>query len=71
MKLVSLQSVIANLQGASRVRLLMVVACRDNEAIQQLASRLPADVFETGQTIPAEALFLEYREANGEILTPE
>jgi glycine/D-amino acid oxidase-like deaminating enzyme len=28
-------------------------------------------VFETGATIPAEALFLEYREADGEILTPE
>jgi glycine/D-amino acid oxidase-like deaminating enzyme len=28
-------------------------------------------VFETGQSIPAEALFLEYREACGEILTPE
>jgi len=28
-------------------------------------------VFETGGTIPAEALFLEYREASGELLTPE
>ena len=28
-------------------------------------------VFETGATIPAEALFLEYREASGELLTPE
>src|SRR5437660_8499611 len=28
-------------------------------------------VFETGGNIPAEALFLEYREANGEMLTPE
>jgi glycine/D-amino acid oxidase-like deaminating enzyme len=28
-------------------------------------------VFETGATIPAEALFLEYREASGEMLTPE
>src|SRR5262245_47742630 len=28
-------------------------------------------VFEIGGTIPAEALFLEYREASGEILTPE
>jgi glycine/D-amino acid oxidase-like deaminating enzyme len=28
-------------------------------------------LFETGSTIPAEALFLEYREASGEILTPE
>src|SRR5262249_6946248 len=27
--------------------------------------------FEPGQSIPAEALFLEYREAGGEILTPE
>jgi glycine/D-amino acid oxidase-like deaminating enzyme len=31
----------------------------------------PSLVFETGETIPAEALFLEYREASGEILTPE
>src|SRR5262245_2018249 len=28
-------------------------------------------VFETGGAIPAEALFLEYREASGELLTPE
>jgi glycine/D-amino acid oxidase-like deaminating enzyme len=28
-------------------------------------------VFETGAAIPAEALFLEYREPSGEILTPE
>ena len=28
-------------------------------------------VFETGETIPAEALFLEYREASGEVLAPE
>ena len=28
-------------------------------------------VFETSETIPAEALFLEYRGASGEILTPE
>src|SRR5437868_9674504 len=28
-------------------------------------------VFETRESIPAEALFLEYREASGDILTPE
>ena len=28
-------------------------------------------VFETGDAIPAEALFLEYQEASGEVLTPE
>jgi glycine/D-amino acid oxidase-like deaminating enzyme len=28
-------------------------------------------VFETGAIVPAEALFLEYREASGDILTPE
>jgi glycine/D-amino acid oxidase-like deaminating enzyme len=28
-------------------------------------------VFKTGDTVPAEALFLEYREASGDILTPE
>jgi glycine/D-amino acid oxidase-like deaminating enzyme len=28
-------------------------------------------VFRTGESIPAEALFLEYQEASGEVLTPE
>jgi glycine/D-amino acid oxidase-like deaminating enzyme len=28
-------------------------------------------IFETGAAIPAEALFLEYQEADGEVLTPE
>jgi glycine/D-amino acid oxidase-like deaminating enzyme len=28
-------------------------------------------VFKTGETVPPEALFLEYREASGDILTPE
>ena len=28
-------------------------------------------VFETGDSVPAEALFLEYQEAGGEVLTPE
>jgi glycine/D-amino acid oxidase-like deaminating enzyme len=28
-------------------------------------------VFETGDSVPAEALFLEYQEADGEVLTPE
>jgi glycine/D-amino acid oxidase-like deaminating enzyme len=28
-------------------------------------------IFRTGEAIPAEALFLEYREASGEVLTPE
>jgi glycine/D-amino acid oxidase-like deaminating enzyme len=28
-------------------------------------------VFDTGDAIPAEAIFLEYREASGEVLTPE
>jgi glycine/D-amino acid oxidase-like deaminating enzyme len=28
-------------------------------------------VFDTGDTVPAEAIFLEYREADGEMLTPE
>jgi glycine/D-amino acid oxidase-like deaminating enzyme len=28
-------------------------------------------IFKTGDAIPAEALFLEYQEANGEVLTPE
>jgi glycine/D-amino acid oxidase-like deaminating enzyme len=28
-------------------------------------------VFDTGDALPAEALFLEYREASGEVLTPE
>jgi glycine/D-amino acid oxidase-like deaminating enzyme len=28
-------------------------------------------IFKTGESIPGEALFLEYQEANGEVLTPE
>ena len=28
-------------------------------------------IFDTGSAIPAEALFLEYRDSNGEVLTPE
>ena len=28
-------------------------------------------IFRTGDAVPAEALFLEYQEANGEVLTPE
>jgi len=40
-KLVNLQDVMNDLQSASRVRILIVDACRDNEAIKQLASRLP------------------------------
>jgi tetratricopeptide (TPR) repeat protein len=40
-RLISLQDVISDLQGASQVRILMVDACRDNEAVQQLASSLP------------------------------
>ena len=28
-------------------------------------------IFQTGEAIPAEALFLEYQEATGEVLTPE
>jgi glycine/D-amino acid oxidase-like deaminating enzyme len=28
-------------------------------------------IFDTGSAIPAEALFLEYQESNGEVLTPE
>lgn len=40
-RLINLQDVITDLQGASRVRILMVDACRDNEAVQQLASNLP------------------------------
>jgi tetratricopeptide (TPR) repeat protein len=41
-KLVNLQDVMNDLQSASRVRILIVDACRDNEAIKQLAGRLPA-----------------------------
>ena len=31
-----------DLQGAGRVRILIVDACRDNEVIKQLSARLPA-----------------------------
>lgn len=41
-KLVQLQAVVDDLQRAGRVRILMVDACRDNNVLQQLASRLPA-----------------------------
>ena len=41
-KLVNLQNVIDDLQNAGQVRILIVDACRDNEVIKQLASRLPA-----------------------------
>ena len=41
-KLVNLQDVINDLQSASRIRILIVDACRDNEVIKQLAARLPA-----------------------------
>jgi tetratricopeptide (TPR) repeat protein len=41
-KLINLQDVISDLQNAGRVRILIVDACRDNQVLQQLASRLPA-----------------------------
>ena len=41
-KLVNLQDVMNDLQGAGRVRILIVDACRDNEVIKQLSARLPA-----------------------------
>jgi len=41
-RLFNLQDVIADLQGAGHVRILIVDACRDNEVVQQLAKRLPA-----------------------------
>lgn len=40
-KFFKLQDVIGDLQGASKIRILIVDACRDNDAIQQLASSLP------------------------------
>jgi invasion protein IalB len=41
-KLVNLQDVLADLQNAGHVRILIVDACRDNTVMQQLAARLPA-----------------------------
>ena len=41
-KLVNLQDVMNDLQGAGQVRILIVDACRDNEVIKQLSARLPA-----------------------------
>ncbi len=41
-RLIKLQDVIGDLQNASDVRILIVDACRDNEAVQQVAARLPA-----------------------------
>jgi len=41
-KLINLQDVIGDLQNAAHVRILIVDACRDNEVMQQVASKLPA-----------------------------
>jgi len=41
-KFFNLQDVISDLQSAGQVRILIVDACRDNEAMKQLAGRLPA-----------------------------
>jgi Tfp pilus assembly protein PilF len=41
-KLVRLKDVIGDLQNASKVRILIIDACRDNEGVQQLAANLPA-----------------------------
>jgi tetratricopeptide (TPR) repeat protein len=41
-RLINLQDVMNDLQSASKVRILIVDACRDNEVIKQLAGRLPA-----------------------------
>jgi tetratricopeptide (TPR) repeat protein len=41
-RFVNLQDVIGDLQTVGKVRILIVDACRDNKAMQQLASRLPA-----------------------------
>jgi hypothetical protein len=41
-KLISLQDVIADLSGASRVRILIVDACRDNGLVQRLSAKMPA-----------------------------
>ena len=40
-RLFNLQDVIGDLQTAGRIRILIVDACRDNQAVQQLASTLP------------------------------
>jgi tetratricopeptide (TPR) repeat protein len=40
-KMFNLQDVLSDLQAASRIRILIVDACRDNNAIQQLANSLP------------------------------
>ena len=40
-KLFNLQDVMNDLQAASHVRILIVDACRDNDAVKQLAGRLP------------------------------
>jgi hypothetical protein len=41
-KLIQVQSILEDLSGASRVRILVIDACRDNDAVQQLTRRLPA-----------------------------
>ncbi len=41
-KLVNLSDIVEDLRNASRVRVFIVDACRDNKVVQQLAGRLPA-----------------------------
>ncbi len=48
--LIDLRSVIADLEGASRVRLLIVDACRDSGAVQRVASRQAPVTRTTGIT---------------------
>jgi len=43
----------------------------EGDAVRELGYKGHSLVFETGGIIPAEALFLEYHEASGELLTPE
>jgi len=49
-KLINLQAMIDDLQSASRIRILLIDACRDNKGVQQLNARLPKATREAGLT---------------------
>jgi len=49
-KLINLQAMIDDLQSASRIRILLIDACRDNKGVQQLNAKLPKATREAGLT---------------------
>jgi uncharacterized caspase-like protein/TPR repeat protein len=49
-KLINLQAMIDDLQSASRIRILLIDACRDNKGVQQLNAKLPKATREAALT---------------------